>query len=54
MPIQRRETATRAGRVASLRQFMKKKKKKKGKFSESFPPQTSAQRAVAINELAFS
>ena len=53
MPIQRRETATRAGRVASLRQFMKKKKKK-GKFSESFPPQTSAQRAVAINELAFS
>ena len=31
-----------------------KKKKKKGKFSEPFPPQTSAQRAVAINELAFS
>ena len=29
MPIQRRETATRAGRVASLRQFMKKKKKRK-------------------------
>ena len=25
-------------------------KKKKGKFSEPFPPQTSAQRAVAINE----